>query len=178
MLNTLMSYAYSYSTTGLSSSGADGIIAGFLALLGSMMIFLLALYIIGVIGMWKMFEKAGREGWKSLIPIYNMYVLTEISGQSGWLFLLCFIPGVGAIIWDIIVAIKLAPAFGKDTGFAIGLILLPFVFYLILGFGKDQYVLGRPAGAPAAGAAPQGPAPQGPAPAPQKPEDPWVSGQQ
>ena len=175
MLNTLMSVTYSYRTTDLTDAEAGGLLAGALAFLGSMMIFMLIIYVIGVIGMWKMFEKAGREGWKSLIPIYNMYVMTEISGQSGWLFLLCLIPGVGAIIWDIIVAIKLAPAFGKDTGFAIGLILLPFIFYLILGFGKDQYVLGKPAGAPNTAA---GAAPQGPAPAPQKPEDPWVNGQQ
>ena len=171
MLNQLMTYTYSYKTTSISDAEAGGLLAGIFAAFAAMWLIILALYIIAVIGMWKMFEKAGREGWKSLIPIYNMYVLTEISGQSGWMFLLCLIPGVGALIWSIMVSIKLAPAFGKDTGFAIGLILLPFVFYLILGFGKDQYVLGKPAGAPAAGAAPQGPAPQ-------QPQDPWVNGQQ
>ena len=173
MLNTLMSYTYSFKTTTLSDAEAGNIIAAFFGAFAAMWLVILALYIIGIIGMWKMFEKAGRPGWKSLIPIYNFYVLTEISGQNGWLFLLILIPGVGALIWSIMVSIKLAPAFGKSTGFAVGLILLPFIFYLILGFDKDQYVLGKPAGAPAAGAAPQGPAP-----APQKPEDPWVNGQQ
>jgi len=170
---------YSFSIGSSSSAAAEtGILAGIFGMLAVMWIFILALYIIMIVGMWKMFEKAGREGWKSLIPIYNLYVLTEISGQNGLLFLLILIPGVGALIWDILVAIKLAPAFGKDTGFAIGLILLPFVFYLILGFGKDQYVLGRPAGAPvaAAGAAPQGAAPT--QAAPQQPQDPWITGQQ
>ena len=170
MLNQLMTYTYTYRTSTISDAEAGGILAGIFGMLAAMWLIILALYIIGVIGMWKMFEKAGREGWKSLIPIYNLYVLTEISGQNGLLFLLILIPGVGALIWSIMVAIKLAPAFGKDTGFAIGLILLPFVFYLILGFGKDQYVLGKPAGAPAAGAVPQGPAPQ-------QPQDPWVNGQ-
>lgn len=166
-----MNYSYSVSS---SAAGTD-ILAGLFGMLAVMWIFILAIYIVWIIGMWKVFEKAGREGWKALIPIYNMYVLTEISGQNGLLFLLILIPGVGAIIWDILVAIKIAPAFGKDTGFSIGLILLPFVFYLILGFGKDQYVLGRPAAAaPAAGAAPQGPAPA----APQQTQDPWVTGQQ
>jgi len=168
-----MNYSYSIGTS--SAAAETGILAGIFGMLAVMWIFILALYIIMIVGMWKMFEKAGREGWKSLIPIYNLYVLTEISGQNGLLFLLILIPGVGALIWDILVAIKLAPAFGKDTGFAIGLILLPFVFYLILGFGKDQYVLGRPAGAPVAAA---GAAPQPTQAAPQQPQDPWVTGQQ
>ena len=170
MLNQLMSYSVYYRTNTVSDTD---LLAGFFAFFGTFMLFVLALYIVMIVGMWKLFEKAGREGWKSLIPIYNLYVLTEISGQNGLFFLLILIPGVGSLIWLILVALKLAPAFGKDTGFAIGLILLPPVFYLILGFGNAQYVLGKPAGAPAAGAAPQGPAP-----APQKPEDPWVSGQQ
>ena len=165
-----MHYSYNVST---STGEAAGIFGALMGMLAVMWLFILAIYVVWIIGMWKVFEKAGREGWKAIIPFYNLYVLTEISGQNGWLFLLIFIPGVGASIWDILVAIKMAPAYGKDTGFAIGLILLPFIFYLILGFGKDQYVLGKPAGAPAAGAAPQGPAP-----APQKPEDPWVNGQQ
>ena len=167
MLNQLMSYSVTYRT---STADAAGVFAGFMAFLGVFMLFTLVLYIIMIIGMWKLFEKAGREGWKSLIPIYNLYVLTEISGQNGLLFLLILVPGVGSLIWLILVALKLAPAFGKDTGFAVGLILLPPVFYLILGFGNAQYVLGKPAGAPAAGAAPQGPAPQ-------QPQDPWVNGQ-
>lgn len=168
---------YTYTTGSSSATDASSFFGAFFGMLAAYMLVILVVYIVMIIGMWKMFEKAGREGWKSLIPFYNMYVLTEISGQNGLLFLLCFIPGVGVLIWDIMVAIKLAPAFGKDTGFAIGLILLAPIFYMILGFGKDQYVLGRPAGAPvaAAGAAPQGAAPQA---APQQPQDPWVTGQQ
>lgn len=57
------------------------------------------------------------------------------------MFLLMFIPGVGALIWSIMVSLKLAPAFGKETGFAIGLILLAPIFYCILGFGDAQYQL-------------------------------------
>ena len=35
--------------------------------------------------------------------------------------------------------VKLARAFGRGIGFAIGLILLQPIFLLILGFGSDQY---------------------------------------
>lgn len=114
------------------------VIFGMLAII---MIPFLILGIIYLIGMWKLFEKAGRPGWNAIIPFYSQYVLTEISGQEGLLFLLIFIPGVGAVIWQIMVALKIAPAFGKSTGFAIGLILLAPIFYCILGFGSDTYLL-------------------------------------
>ena len=156
-----------YRTYGINTAD-EGFIAAILGFFAAYAIMILIIYIITVIGMWKMYEKAGREGWKAIIPIYNMYVLTEISGQNGWLFLLCLIPGVGALIWSIMVSLKLAPAYGKDTGFAIGLILLPPIFYMILGFGNAQYVLGKPAGA--AHATAQGSASK------KEEEDPWVSG--
>ncbi len=154
-------------TFDISAGEAGGLFAGFMAFFAVIWVFALIIMIIMIVGMWKMFEKAGREGWKSLIPFYNMYVLTEISGQNGWLFLLCLIPGVGALIWTILVSLKLAPAFGKDTAFAIGLILLGPIFYLILGFGSAKYVLG---GAPAASA-------QGGAAPKEAPKDPWIAGQ-
>lgn len=156
-------------TTYRYTSTDGGILAAFFGMLAAYALVILALYIVVVIGMWKMYEKAGRAGWKAIIPFYNMYVLTEISGQNGWLFLLCFIPGVGALIWSIMVSLKLAPAFGKDTGFAVGLILLAPIFYMILGFGSAQYVLGKPAGA----ASHSGNAN---ASIKEKKEDPWVSG--
>ena len=58
--------------------------------------------------------------------------------------LLFLIPLVNIAI-AIILAIDIAKAFGKGTGFAIGLIFLGFIFYPILGFGSAQYQ--RPAGA-------------------------------
>jgi Family of unknown function (DUF5684) len=52
--------------------------------------------------------------------------------------ILMFIPFVNFITW-IILCIDVAKSFGKGVGFAIGLILLPFIFFLILGFGSAQY---------------------------------------
>ena len=147
----------------ISAGEAGGLFAGLMAFIATMWLFALVIMVIMIIGMWKVFEKAGREGWKSLIPFYNMYVLTEISGQNGWLFLLCLIPGVGSLIWSIMVSIKLAPAFGKETAFAVGLILLAPIFYMILGFGNAKYVLG---GAPASAKSGE----------PKAPKDPWIAG--
>ena len=66
----------------------------------------------------------------------------EIVGMKGWYALLALIPVVGgliAAILTIVAIIKLAKCFGKSGGFAAGLILLPIVFWPILGFGSAQY---------------------------------------
>ena len=146
MLNQILS-TVTYNVSGSTTNVSGDIIAAVMGALTAMMLPILALVIVVVIGQWKMFEKAGYEGWKAIIPFYNMYILTEISGQNGWLFLINFIPLVGTFIWTIMVSIKLAPAFGKDMGFAIGLILLSPIFYCILGFGKAEYTLGKGASA-------------------------------
>lgn len=104
----------------------------------SVALFGLILSILLVVGMWKMFSKAGEPGWTSLIPFLNTYKLFKIGWGSGWLFLLGFIPIVNIVV-SIMLGIKLARAFGKGTGFAVGLILLPSIFYMILGFGDSVY---------------------------------------
>lgn len=52
----------------------------------------LALLVLTIIAMWKMFEKAGEPGWAALIPFYNAYVLFKISWGNGWYFLLYVVP--------------------------------------------------------------------------------------
>ena len=48
------------------------------------------------------------------------------------------IPFVNFIVW-IILCIDVAKSFGKGAGFGIGLLLLPIIFFPILGFGSAQY---------------------------------------
>ena len=98
----------------------------------------LAVLVLMLAAMWKVFTKAGQPGWACIIPIYNIYILTKIVGKPGWWVLLMFIPVVNFII-AILLSLALADSFGKGTGFAIGLLLLPFVFYPILAFGDAQY---------------------------------------
>ena len=98
----------------------------------------LAAMVLGIIAMWKVFEKAGEPGWAALIPFYNAYVLFKITWGNGWKFLLMLIP-IANIVILIITMVKLAKAFGKDGGFAVGLILLSIIFMCILAFGKAEY---------------------------------------
>lgn len=110
--------------------------AGFM---GIYYILMIAVYVVTVIGMWKMFTKAGKPGWGAIIPLYNTYCLFDIAWGNGWLFLLTCIPCVG-FIFQIILCFKLAPAFGKGVGFAFGLLFLSPIFYMILGFGDADYI--------------------------------------
>lgn len=134
---------YSYSTYSSTSSAAD---SGLVALIAGMGIFAwivgLAICVLTIVAMWKIFTKAGEAGWKSIIPIYNYIVLLQIVGLHPALVVLALVPFVnfiGAPVLAILIAIKLAKAFGKGGGFIAGLILLGPIFYLILGFGGAQY---------------------------------------
>ena len=98
----------------------------------------IALILVMIIAQWKIYTKAGKPGWAVIIPIYNVIVLLEIVGKPLWWFLLMLIPIVNIVIL-IIVSVELAKKFGQSTGFAVGLILLPIIFYPILGFGGAKY---------------------------------------
>lgn len=99
----------------------------------------LAISVLTLVAMWKIFVKAGRAGWKCLIPFYNTYCLYDIAWGNGWLFLLMFVPCVNVVV-GIMMLFKLAKAFGQGTGFGFGLLFLNTIFILILGFGSAEYV--------------------------------------
>ncbi len=98
----------------------------------------LAIVVVVIAGMWKVFTKAGQPGWGVLIPIYNLYLLTQIAGRPGWWVILMLIPLVNFII-AIFLSLDIARKFGKGAGFGIGLLLLGAIFYPILGFGDATY---------------------------------------
>lgn len=109
-------------------------------------VIILAIVIVQIIAMWKLFNKAGEKGWKAIIPIYNTVILFKISGLSPWLILVYlagvipFIGWIAIIAMNAILAYKLATSFGKDSGWAVGLFFLPPIFSMILAFGKSEYV--------------------------------------
>ena len=102
-------------------------------------IVMLIVAVIEIIAMWKIFTKAGQAGWKSLIPIYNIYTFVKIADGNGWKFLLLCLPIVN-IVYAIMLTFRLAKSFGKGVGFGFGLLFLEGIFVLILAFGKAQYV--------------------------------------
>ena len=118
----------------------------------------LAVVVFIIASMWKVFVKAGRPGWESIVPIYNGYIIvTEIAKLEVLWFILFFIP-IANIIALFKVNFAVAEKFGKDIGFGLGLVFLGFIFMPILGFGDAKCV-----GAAAAPAAPAPPVQQPPA---------------
>ena len=104
-----------------------------------MIIIVLLFIILMMASYWKIFEKAGREGWEGIVPFYNSWVLAEIVGKPGWVGLLTLIPYLG-IVFGIYLIYLLSKSFGKGGLFTVGLIFLPFIFFPILAFGDAKYI--------------------------------------
>ncbi len=122
------------------------------------------IYILYVAAQWKMFEKAGIAGWKSLIPIYNVYTQFQLSWKGSKFFMLLWyslLLGVGTVVVDyeiiisaILIALGglgvllitvqeayyLAKSFGHGIDYTLGLLIFPNLMVLILGFGESEYV--------------------------------------
>ena len=82
--------------------------------IGLLIAIYLPIIILLIASQWKVYTKANQPGWACLIPVVNL-------------------------IFAVWVANLLSKSFGKGVGFTLGLLLLPFVFYPILGFGSSQY---------------------------------------
>lgn len=121
-------------TMTMISEGSDaiGVLLPILSFAG------LAMTLLMVASMWKVFTKAGRPGWASLIPIYNTVVMLEIAGKPAWWFLLFFIPVVNLIV-SVVLFFALAAAFNKSSAFGLGLMLLGIIFFPLLAFGDAEY---------------------------------------
>ena len=115
---------------------------------GVLIVVYLAIIVLIIAGFWRVFTKAGEAGWKSIIPIWNILVLLRIAGKPLWWIILLIIPLVN-IVFSLIVMLDVAKNFGKGSGFGVGLWLLSFIFFPILGFGSATYQRERPEVAPA-----------------------------
>lgn len=137
------------------------VVAAALGILGILLIPFLIAAILVIIAKFKMYKKAGEEGWKCLIPYYNTWTECKFVGlNTNWVWILlgssvisAFLDDVAIIslaaaivtlYFNVLLSVSVAQSFGKDTGFGIGLLFLPYVFYPILGFGKAEYVGARP----------------------------------
>lgn len=125
----------------------SGLLALILGIFAGFWLIWVAIIVLLIIANWKMFEKAGKPGWASIVPIYNVIVLFEIIGYK-WYYIfvsaLALIPIVGSIalvLFAISYSIKLAKSFGQSTAFGIGLWLLSPIFIPIIAFSNDiKYV--------------------------------------
>lgn len=131
----------------------EGVLAGFFVIIVILILIALIFGLMKIIGTWRILSKANQPGWGAIIPFYNTYLLCKISGVNPWWIVICLfspilnvIPIVGAlacgmvsIYFMILLNVSLARSFKKDDSFAIGLILLAPIFYLVLGCGNSEY---------------------------------------
>lgn len=113
---------------------------------------ILSLLVLRIIALWKLFKKAGKPGWASIIPFYNSYVLVEIAGLNWWWFLLLifyasvsfeveglsFIITIGGFLASFNCYYNISKKFGKDNTFSVFAGLFNFIFLLILGLSKKE----------------------------------------
>jgi len=121
-----------------ADGSAPQMTGGQAAVTGAMIGLWLGIAVVMIAAMWKVFVKAGKPGWAAIVPIYNVIVLLEVVGKPAWWVVLFFVPFVNFVV-AIIVLFALAKSFGKGGGFAIGLLLLPPVFYSVLAWGSARY---------------------------------------
>ena len=118
-------------------------------------IFMIAIIVVEVIALWKFFQKCGKNGWESIIPIYNSWVEVEIAGLNWWWFLFLIfsvfvyvsdmdsykvLVGIVPLFGNFVCNYNLARKFHQDTGFAILMTLFSRIMIPIMAFSeKYQY---------------------------------------
>lgn len=121
---------------GAANADAAAAAGGIMACFGTFFLIYMIFVAIIVVGMWKVYTKAGQPGWAVLVPFYNVYILVvEIAKRDmTWFLLSLFVP------FAIIVPLMdVAEKFGKERIYGLGLAFLGFIFWPMLGFGDARY---------------------------------------
>ncbi len=113
----------------------DVIIIGVLSII---LVFAIASSILVAIGQWAAYKKAGKKGWAALVPIYNTIVLLEIAELPTWYVILTLLPFVNVYIM-VKTYIEFVKKYRLNTVYAVGLLLAPIVFWLLIGLGTSKY---------------------------------------
>jgi signal peptidase I len=104
------------------------------------LLFFIIVQVVHFGGTWKLYQKAGRKGWKAAVPVYNSIVLMHIINRPWWWTLLLFIPVVNLIMLPVI-WVETIRSFGfmsrRDT--ALVILTLGFYIYYINYTNKGQY---------------------------------------
>jgi hypothetical protein len=101
-----------------------------------------AVIVLFIAASWRILSKGGKPGWASLIPIYNLVALLQVSGRSGWWILGMFVPFLNFFV-AIRLPFDLAKSFGRGIGFGFGLLFLGFIFWPLLAFGDSTHIRSR-----------------------------------
>ena len=131
-------YEYGYVNSAESIADATVANAGLLGLFGGIMIFSFILSLIIIISYAKIFKKAGKPWWASIVPIYNVIVMIKVAKLPLWYIVLFLVP-IANIYAIFKIYIEIAKKFGKGTGFGIGMALVGIIFIPLLAFSDNEY---------------------------------------
>ena len=100
--------------------------------------------LLSLIGLYGMFKKAGIEGWKAFIPLYNTWCMVEKMHLKRIWFFLQLIPIAGQFI-TIWILIKFVEHFGRFSVLHhAATVFIPFIYFPYLGFSKNERYAGIP----------------------------------
>ena len=106
-----------------------------------LLIIIPVLFTIPTIFLWVQFEKAGRAGWETLIPFYNLYVFLKIIKKPLWWYLLLLFPFINVFMY-MLMLVEMAKCFGKyGLGQQFLAVVVPFVYFPYLAFQKGEKFL-------------------------------------
>lgn len=102
---------------------------------------LLLIFIFTPVFCWKIFEDAGFQGWKSVIPFYNYYVWLKIIKKPLWWYIFLVTPFINFFM-VFLMFVETAKCYRKyDLGNQALAVLFPFVYLPYLGLsGKETFL--------------------------------------
>ena len=105
---------------------------------------LLVCFVLLFVGLYGVFRKAGEQGWKAFVPVYNIIIWLKILHKPWWWVFLVLVPAVGFYMIAIMVVLT-ANCFGKRKfGEHVVAVVGFFGFVPWLGFSKELEWLGVP----------------------------------
>ena len=102
------------------------------------MLLSLLFFLASAAGLWRIFEKAGYEGWKAIIPFYNFYIWLKVINKPLWWYIFIIFPYIN-VFTLLLMVVETLKCFRKDGlgEQALG-VLFPFLFLPYLGFSPNE----------------------------------------
>lgn len=143
----------------MSDSTALGLLAGLGIFLIFLVIIMIAWLVFYLIGMYKLYVKAGQAGWKAIIPYYNSWVLVvDMCGLEWYWFLvyqasaiisilgrfieplnaLSALASLVSVFGSVVMLFNMSKKIGKDTGWIVLSVFFAIFTLPVLGYSKNQ----------------------------------------
>ncbi|HFA47449.1 MAG TPA: signal peptidase I [Bacteroidetes bacterium] len=108
----------------------------------AILIYILVAYLLFSITMMKLFEKAGEEGWKALVPGLNFIIMCKLVGRSSTHAAWLLVPIVNIFVF-VGLCVDMVRSFGRNTFWDSTLaVVYPAIIFYQIGKNKEEKYLG------------------------------------